>query len=364
MLLEKYSWKNAIYISNENIIEYFEKNRSKIKYNDFVLVRDYFQKTLGVYRYAFKVVEEWFANETVESSTVRITDDYSDGPLPLPRQYAGLIDALKLKRYSRKTIKIYSSAIRMIHAWCMERKNKYIDDMNHADFREYFLYLNNDKRASASTVRVYKFSLAYYFKNVLNMNIDLSFVEGVRSSKHLPVVFSREEINRILDSIKNLKHRTMIALIYSSGLRLSELLGLRVRDVDLARLSIHVKEGKGGKDRITIFSDKIADDLKRFMKGKRGEEYLFLSSGKDRYGRSHPLSGRTVQKVLERAIRRAGISKKASPHDLRHSFATHLLENGISLRHIQALLGHKNITTTSIYTKVYDPKLKGIKSPL
>lgn len=252
----------------------------------------------------------------------------------------------------------------MIHAWSMAKKNKHIDDMDHADFRAFFLYLNNDREASASTVRVYRFALAYYFNNMLNMTIDLSFVEGVRNSKHLPVVFTRGEIARILDSIKNLKHRTMIALIYSSGLRLSELLSLRVRDVDCERLSIHVKEGKGKKDRITIFSDKIVDDLRRFMDGKRGDEFIFLSSGTDRQGRHHALSGRTVQKVLERALREAGINKKASPHDLRHTFATHLLENGISLRHIQVLLGHKNITTTSIYTKVYDPQLKGIRSPL
>lgn len=364
MLLEKYSWKKAMFISNQNIMEFFERNRSRINYEDFVLVRDYFHKTLNVYRSAFKEIGAWFANEDGNEPDAANMAGSKEKPMTLPRNYVKFEETLKLKRYSRKTIKIYLSAVRMIHAWSMTNKNKHIDDMNHSDFRDFFLYLNNDRMSSASTVRVYRFALAYYFNNMLNMTIDLSFVEGVRNSKHIPVVFTRDEIAMLLNSIQNLKHRTMIALIYSSGLRLAELLNLKVRDVNLERLSIHVKEGKGKKDRITIFSDKIADDLRSFMEGKRGDEFIFLASGTDRHGRSHPLSGRTVQKVLEKALEKAGINKKASPHDLRHSFATHLLENGISLRHIQALLGHKNIATTSIYTKVYDPQLKGIRSPL
>jgi site-specific recombinase XerD len=364
MLLEKYSWKKANFISNDNIIDFFENNIKIIQYNDFIEIREYFQSILGVKRSAFKTIEIWFKTEIDKKALLNETNSLSEIPLEPPRNYRKLEEALKLKRYSRKTIKIYLGAVKMINIWSISHKNKYVDDMNHDDFRELFLYLNEEKRASASTVRVYRFALAYYFKNILNAGIDLSFVEGLRNEKHLPIVLSRDEIKRILNCINNVKHRTMIALIYSSGLRLSELVNLRVRDIDLANLSIHVKEGKGKKDRITIFSEKIVDDLKRFIDGKRSDEYVFLSSGKDRQGRYHPLSGRSVEKVLESALKRAGINKKATPHDLRHSFATHLLENGISLRHIQVLLGHKNISTTTIYTKVYNPHLKGIKSPL
>lgn len=364
MLLEKYYWKEAKYISNDNLIDFFKNNSKIIAYNDFIEVRDYFQSKLGVCRYAFNTIGAWFKTENVIKDSPPKRVAFSKKPLIFPRKHIELKESLKLKRYSSKTVRIYLSAIRMINEWSIRNKNKHVEDMNHEDFREFFLYMNDEKKSSASTVRIYRFALAYYFKNILNLNIDLSFVEGLRNAKTLPVVLSREEIKRILNSINNIKHRTIIALIYSSGLRLSEVTSLRVRDIDFANLSIHVKEGKGKKDRITIFSDKITDDVKRFADGKRPDEFLFLSSGKDRDGRHHPLSGRAVEKIMESALKRAGINKKATPHDLRHSFATHLLENGISLRHIQLLLGHKNITTTTIYTKVYDPHLKGIKSPL
>ena len=364
MLLEKYSWKKAKFISNDNFIDFFKSNNKIITYNDFIEIRDYFQLKIGVPRSAFKTIETWFKIETDNNGLSHESNGISEKPSQLQRNYKKLEEALKLKKYSRKTIKIYLSAIKMINAWSRSNKNKYVDDMNHDDFRELFLHLNDEKKASSSTVRIYRFALSYYFKNILNADIDLSFVEGLRNEKHLPIVLSRDEIKRILNCINNVKHRTMIALMYSSGLRLSELVSLRVRDIDLDNLSIHVKEGKGKKDRITIFSEKIVEDIQRFVDGKRPDEYVFLSSGKDSYGRYHPLSGRSVEKILESALNKAGINKKATPHDLRHSFATHLLENGISLRHIQVLLGHKNITTTTIYTKVYNPHLKGIKSPL
>jgi site-specific recombinase XerD len=364
MLLAKYSWKEAKYISNENLLDFFKSNIKIIKYSDFLEIRGYFQSTLNAHRSAFKTIEPLFDAGIENKVSSRKKADIAQRPGNFPPRYTELKESLKLKRYSPKTIKIYMNALKMANAWCVSNKNKLVDDLNHDDLRELFLYLNDEKKSSASTVRIYRFALAYYFKNILHINIDLSFVEGLRNARPLPIVLSRDEIRRILHCINNIKHRTIIALLYSSGLRLSEATSLRVRDVDFANLSIHVKEGKGRKDRITIFSDKISEDLKHFVDGKRPDEFIFLSSGKDTNGRHHPISGRSVEKILESALKRAGINKKATPHSLRHSFATHLLENGISLRHIQMLLGHKNIVTTTIYTKVYDPHLKGIKSPL
>jgi site-specific recombinase XerD len=217
---------------------------------------------------------------------------------------------------------------------------------------------------STSYVRIHRFALQYYFMKVLGGVIDLSFVEGLRGSSHIPTILARDEISRMLSAINNLKHRTIIALMYSSGLRLSELLELRVGDIDLAGLTVHVREGKGRKDRITIFSGKIREDLSSIMGDRPGGDFVFTSSQRDGRGVYPRLSGRTVQAVFARALVRAGVRKKASPHDLRHSFATHLLENGISIRHIQMLLGHKNIATTTVYTRVAQPSLKGIRSPL
>ncbi|MBN1497884.1 MAG: tyrosine-type recombinase/integrase [Spirochaetes bacterium] len=271
---------------------------------------------------------------------------------------------MRLKRYSQKTIKIYLAALMAVNHWCVEHKKALIDDVDGNLLRGFFKYLTDEKQASLSTMRIHRFAVSYYFNHILNRDIDLSYVEGLRDSKHLPVVLSRDEIQRILGAIDNLKHRTMLALIYSSGLRLSELVTLKVKDVNIGELTIHVREGKGRKDRITIFSEKIRDDVERFMTGKLPVDYLFLSTIKDDRGRYRRLSGRTVQKVLEKALKRAGINRKATPHDLRHSFATHLLESGVSMRHIQMLLGHKNISTTTIYAKVSNPQLKGIRSPL
>ncbi|HOD15489.1 MAG TPA: tyrosine-type recombinase/integrase [Spirochaetota bacterium] len=273
-------------------------------------------------------------------------------------------DAMRLKRYSPKTIKIYLTALCAVNDWCLDNKHALLDDLDGNDLRGFFRYLTEEKKASLSTMRIHRFAVSYYFRQILKKDIDLAYVEGLRDSKHLPVVLSRDEVQRILGVIDNLKHRTMLALIYSSGLRLSELITLKVKDINLDELTIHVREGKGRKDRITIFSEKIKDDVGRFMKNKQLDEYLFLSAVTDDHGKHRRLSGRTVQKVLENAQKRAGITKKATPHDLRHSFATHLLENGVAISHIQKLLGHKNISTTTIYTRVSNPQLKGIRSPL
>ncbi len=363
LLIDTYFYKNnPKYISNQDILSYFLEHKGQITYGDFIEIRDYFHKKIKVYRKAFSELEKEYFDTSKQ--TVAVRDGKDVVPRVYPPRFEEYINILKLKHYSRKTIQIYGSALCAVNEWSVRNRGSEINGAGYEDLFEYFLYLTNEKKASISSMRIHRFSISYYFRHVINREVDLSFVEGLRDSKHLPVVLSRNEIQLVLGAIQNLKHRTMIALIYSSGLRLSELVNLRVRDISLEDLTIHVKEGKGSKDRITIFSEKIREDVERFMRGKEPRDYLFQSSVKNKDGNPRRLSGRTVQKVLENAVKRAGIVRKATPHDLRHSFATHLLENGISIRHIQQLLGHKNIATTTIYTKVYNPHLKGIKSPL
>jgi len=185
--------------------------------------------------------------------------------------------------------------------------------------------------------------------------INLKFA---KRSKKLPIVLSREEIRNIIDSIRNLKHKLIISLAYGAGLRISEVVNLKVKDVNLEELTIHLKNAKGKKDRITIFPEKIRSNLKSLIIGKKSDDYLFESE------RGGKLTERTAQKVFENALRRAGIKKDATFHSLRHSFATHLLENGVDIRYVQELLGDRNIRTTQVYTQVTNPKLKNIKSPL
>lgn len=150
----------------------------------------------------------------------------------------------------------------------------------------------------------------------------------------------------------------MIALSYEAGLRVSEVISLRNRDINLDELTIHLKDAKGRKDRMTIFPEKLKRDMTEMMALQHGNEYIFES---ERGGR---LNGRTAQMVFKKALKKAGIKKDASFHSLRHSFATHLLENGVDVRYVQELLGHANIRTTQIYTKVTNPALKNIKGPL
>jgi site-specific recombinase XerD len=179
-----------------------------------------------------------------------------------------------------------------------------------------------------------------------------------KRSKKLPIVLSREEIKNIIDSIRNPKHKLIISLTYAAGLRISEVINLKIKDVDLEELTNHLKNAKGKRDRITIFPEKIRSKLKSLITEKKSDNYLFESE------RGGKLTERTAQKVFKNALRRTGIKKDATFHSLRHNFATHLLENGVDVRYVQELLGHRNIKTTQVYTQVTNPKLKNIKGPL
>lgn len=150
----------------------------------------------------------------------------------------------------------------------------------------------------------------------------------------------------------------MVAIAYSGGLRVSEIVNLKVNDLDLPELMIHLKGAKGNKDRITILPEKLIKDIQNLVSSKSYNDYVFSSE------RGGKLTERTAQKVFENALKKSGIKKEATFHSLRHSFATHLLENGVDIRYVQELLGHANIRTTQIYTKVTNPALKKIKSPL
>ncbi|MFH1956609.1 MAG: tyrosine-type recombinase/integrase, partial [Patescibacteria group bacterium] len=150
----------------------------------------------------------------------------------------------------------------------------------------------------------------------------------------------------------------LISLSYGAGLRVSEVINLKIKDININELTIHIKEAKGNKDRITIFPDSLCDEIKKIISQNGKDDYLFASE------RGGKLSERTAQKIFENALQKSGIKKDATFHSLRHSFATHLLENGVDVRYVQELLGHQNIRTTQLYTKVTNPSIKNIKSPL
>jgi len=214
-----------------------------------------------------------------------------------------------------------------------------------------------DGGKSSQTINLHLNSIKYLYRDVFKnlKKIDIKFA---KRTQKLPVVLSRIEINKILDAIQNQKHRLIISLSYGAGLRISEAQNLKVKDIDFDELTIHIKNAKGKKDRITILPEKIKNDLQKALSFKDQNDFIFESE------RGGKLSTRTLQKIFEKALMKTGIKKPATFHSLRHSFATHLLENGTDIRYVQELLGHQNIRTTQIYTHVTNPNLKNIKSPL
>ena len=225
--------------------------------------------------------------------------------------------------------------------------------------QDLLLFLDRLAKAGRSSFTMNQYHAAYklYVTKILGKNWNVSFPYAKRH-KRLPVVLSREEIGKIIAVTKNSKHKLMISLAYGAGLRVSEIIGLKAKDIDITELSLMVRGGKGNKDRMTILPDKLKSDLQNMIMGKTGDDYLFES---ERGGR---LTTRTAQAVFEKSLKLAKIQKMATFHSLRHSFATHLLENGVDVRYIQQLLGHSNIATTQLYTKVTNPALRKIRSPL
>lgn len=259
---------------------------------------------------------------------------------------------LKLRNYSRKTIKSYIGCLSDYFRYAKNIKK----DPEVSLIKKYLLE-KQELGQSAQTVNLRLNAIKYFYREIFKSHIPID-IKFSKTSKKLPVVLSRGEIEKIINSIRNEKHRLMIALAYGAGLRVSEVINLKVRDIDLQELTIHIKDAKGRKERLTIFPEKLKSDLSEMLALQHGNETLFESE------RGGKLTERTAQKVFENTLRKAGIKKEATFHSLRHSFATHLLENGTDVRYVQELLGHANIRTTQIYTKITNPMLKNIKSPL
>lgn len=299
--------------------------------------------------------------------------DYSDlkvrtqpiNPGPARRDYShrkdielpkGYLELLKQKRYSQSTLQTYSAYFKDFMHYFSQRQ---LADIHIDEINEYILLLVSRDKISGSEQNQRINAIKFYYEKVLGLEKLYFNIERPRQTNHLPKVLSKAEIHQILNHCANLKHRCILSLIYSAGLRRSELIQLKITDILSDRLQIRVANAKGNKDRYSLLSEKLLKELRIYFKEYRPQYWLFEGNiaGK-------PYSATSIAKILTYACHKAGIKRRVTPHMLRHSFATHLLEQGVDLRYIQELLGHSSSKTTEIYTHVSNKNLSLIKNPL
>jgi len=261
---------------------------------------------------------------------------------------------LVTRKYSSKTIKAYVH----YNEEFLKFSGKNPCEMENNDVKDYLFHLVEEKEVSTSTLNIAINALKFYYGKILKQRFVYE-IKRPKKDKKLPVVLSQEEVSRILSAVLNMKHKAILMLVYSSGLRVSEVVKLKYEDIDTERRLIHIRGAKGRKDRYTMLSDVALETLKIYIQVTSSKDWLFSGQKVD----SH-ITTRTVQKIFDDAVKKAGIRKEVSVHSLRHSFATHLLESGTDLRYIQELLGHKSSKTTEIYTHVSNKDIGKIKSPL
>jgi integrase/recombinase XerD len=254
---------------------------------------------------------------------------------------------LKLRGFSHLTVRNYSFFVDKF----LKRVNKDINLLDQDDAKLYLSELFDSK--SKNTIMLATASLKFFYSEI--MKKDFSAVRMPKKDKTLPEVLTKEEVKKLIESCDNQKSRLIISMLYSGGLRVSELVNLKVNDVNFNEKTGWVRRGKGAKDRMFMISESLAKELQEYL-GGRTYTYMF---SKDK-----PLTTRNIQKIIYGLRGRASIQKKITPHTLRHSFATHLLEQGTDIRMIQALLGHSSLNTTQVYTHISTDAIKKVANPL
>jgi integrase/recombinase XerD len=263
-------------------------------------------------------------------------------------------DKLKQLRYSESTVRNYCSALREFIHYFRERET---ENLTQGDIEKFLLYITEERCVSTSYHNISICAIKFYYEKILGQTQVTFKLERPRREKLLPEVLSEEEVVRIFNCVTNLKHKSILITIYSGGLRLSEVVGLKVSDIDSKRMMIFIRGAKRKKDRYTILSRELLAWLRRYYREEKPETWLFEGVTGGQY------SMRSVQSVMRDAVKRACIKKHATVNTLRHSFATHMLENGTDLRYIQNLLGHNSSKTTEFYTHITTKGLEQLISP-
>ena len=261
---------------------------------------------------------------------------------------------LKIRNFSQRTITAYLYYNRDLVTYCRKDPTMIAE----ADIKDYLWYLLDQRHVAAATARLAMNAIKFYYRTVKKRRFYFNF--GLpRGAKRLPVVLSKTEVAALLGAVTNVKHRLLLSLMYSAGLRVSEVVALKPEDFDLDYHVLWVRQGKGNKDRQTILADRVLNELRQRLAAAPVGHYVFSGQGPG----SH-LTTRSVEKLFQQALELAGIKKQATCHSLRHSFATHLLESGVDAVYIQKLLGHRRLETTLIYARIASNFVGRITSPL
>jgi site-specific recombinase XerD len=287
-----------------------------------------------------------------ENKVPKVSADIMPNYRPCPESYTQKLTEL---RYSPNTSRNYRSHFEeFINFYPL----KEIDAIDEPMITAFIRYLVTDRKVSASYQNVAINAIKFYYERVLRGQRKIYTVDRPREEQKLPVVLSEKEVALLLRSIDNLKHKALLMIIYSAGLRIGDVQNLKITDIDSKRVQIRIEQGKGNKDRYTLLSQRMLEVLREYYRIYKPRKYLFEGKEGGVYSQT------SIQNVVAKAVKRAGIEKHVTPHTLRHSFATHLLENGTDIRYIQSLLGHESTKTTEIYTHITTRGFDQIKNPL
>lgn len=332
-------WRTAVKSLNSSFYHANQKLWSVINTSDAL------RGIKEIFGSEYAIVEE---TEMPKRNFVQLREDEKD-------TIASVESKILLKGYSKHTMASYKSEL---IEFLIYNRDNIIKDLTKQEIESYVVHLIKKYSISESRQNTVINAIKFYYEHVLGQDRTYYDIQRPKKSKTLPNVLSKSEIKKLLLAPKNIKHKAILAVLYSAGLRLSEVINLRIEDIHSDEGHIFIKGGKGKKDRTTILSPTLLNLLRHYYIAQKPSYWLFEGADGGQYSSS------SVQKILRRAIKDSKINPWATPHTLRHSFATHLLQDGVNLRIIQSMLGHENPKTTQIYTHVLNINNKTVTSPL
>jgi integrase/recombinase XerD len=270
-----------------------------------------------------------------------------------------MLDELQRRNYAQNTVRSYISAVEEFAAYF----NKRPDQLGPEHIRAYQVHLFRERKLTSGTVEQRGAALRFFFVKTLRRPYLPDDIPFPKRQRRLPTVLSQDEAARLIDSASNLMHRAILMTLYGTGLRRAEVCSLKVLDIDSERMVIHVRHGKGDRDRDVLLSPKLLETLREYWRWMRPKTYLFPGMVNN-WRADVPINHKVVWGAVKEAAERAGIKKRVSPHTLRHSFATHMLEAGADLRTIQMLLGHAKLADTTVYLHLSRRHLQSVSSPI